>query len=244
MYRIKINNKERDFMRLKGSLTMGTRILSRAFLFLLFFGLAVSAPEGAAAESLEEPQKVIQKISDELQAILKKDRKRLKNDPAYVYRLADEILVPHIDFGRVSSLALGKHWRRARPAQKKEFVKQFKLLLIRTYATAFTEIKEWEIRHMPVKRGKRKGDVFVRTKVLRPGAQPVSVDYRMYLSKSGRWKVYNVKIENISLITTYRTKFQQEIRRGGMDGLIRLLKSKNNKRVKKLAADEEAANAG
>jgi phospholipid transport system substrate-binding protein len=232
------NNKEQDFVKLKRSLNMHTWILSRACLLLLFFSLVVS-PLPGKAETLDEPQIVIQKISDQLQAILKKDRKRLKSDPSYIYRLADEILVPHIDFGRVSSLALGKHWRRARPEQKKEFVKQFKLLLIRTYATAFTEIKEWEIRHLPVKHGKRKGDVFVRTEVLRPGAQPVSVDYRMYRTRSGGWKVYNVKIENISLITTYRTKFQQEIRRGGMDGLIKTLKSKNNKRVKTLASEKD-----
>jgi phospholipid transport system substrate-binding protein len=79
----------------------------------------------------------------------------------------------------------------------------------------------------------------VRTEVLRPGAQPVSVDYRMYRTRSGGWKVYNVKIENVSLITTYRTKFQQEIRRGGMDGLIKTLKSKNNKRVKTLASEKD-----
>jgi phospholipid transport system substrate-binding protein len=220
------------------------RILSKVFLSALFLNFAVLISVGEAAEGLDEPQIVIQKISDQLQAVLKKDRQRLREDPAYVYRLADEILVPHIDFGRVSSLALGKHWRRAQPAQKKEFVAQFKLLLIHTYATAFTEIKEWELRHLPVKRGKREGDVFVRTKVLRPGAQPVSVDYRMYRSRSGGWKVYNVKIENVSLITTYRTKFQQEIRRGGLDGLIKLLKSKNGKRVKTLASEEDAANAG
>lgn len=224
---------------------MNMRILPRVFLFTLFFNFVVLMPaDGEAAEKLDEPQRVIQKISDQLQAILKKDRKRLREDPAYVYRLADEILVPYIDFGRVSSLALGKHWRRAKPAQKKEFVAQFKLLLIRTYATAFTEIKEWELSHLPVKRGKREGDVFVRTKVLRPGAQPVSVDYRMYRSRSGGWKVYNVKIENVSLVTTYRTKFQQEIRRGGLDGLISLLKSKNSRRVNALASEEDAANAG
>jgi phospholipid transport system substrate-binding protein len=213
-------------------------------LLLGLLGLVALMPGTLVAGELAEPQAIIQKISDQLQVILKKDRERLQKDPAYVYQLADELLVPYIDFGRVSSLALGKHWRRAEPVQKREFVEQFKHMLIRTYATAFKEIEEWEIRHLPVKQGKRKGDVFVRTEVLRPGAQPVSVDYRMYLNRAGEWKVYNVKIENISLITTYRTKFQQEIRRGGMDGLLQTLKSKNSKRVNAVALEEGAANAG
>ncbi len=226
---------------------MVAQVSSRVFLFSAlcgWFGLALSLPETAAAEQLEEPQAVIQNISDKLQDILKKDRDRLQNDPGYVYQLADELLVPYIDFGRVSSLALGKHWRSAQPAQKEEFVEQFKLLLVRTYATAFREIKEWDIRHLPVKPGSKDGEVFVRTQILRPGAQPVSVDYRMYRSKSGGWKVYNVKIENVSLVTTYRTKFQQEIRLHGMDGLIETLKTKNSKQVETAVLDEDATNAG
>ncbi len=226
---------------------MSAQVNSRVFLFTAlcgWFGLVLTAPEAVGAEQLEEPQAIIQDISDQLQDILKRDRERLQNDPGYVYQLADELLVPYIDFGRVSSLALGKHWRRAQPAQKKEFVEQFKLLLVRTYATAFREIKEWEIRHLPVKPGSRDGEVFVRTQILRPGAQPVSVDYRMYRSKSGGWKVYNVKIENVSLVTTYRTKFQQEIRIHGMDGLIETLKTKNSKRVETAVLDEDPASAG
>ncbi len=187
---------------------------------LLFMGVV-------SAASLTAPQRVIQDISDQLQAAINSG----SYDLSRAYTLANDIVVPHIDFKRVSSLALGKHWRQAKPAQKREFIREFKRLLVRTYATAFYAFKEWDISHMAMRQGRRKGDVFVRTKVLRSGAKPVDVEYRMYKSKGGSWKVYNLKIEGVSLITNYRSQFQQKIRSGGLDGLIQQLKSKNDVRT-------------
>ena len=215
-------------------------VLRKGILLSVFIALLGLVPVlSVAGEGLSEPQAVIQDISDQLKVILHRDRERLQNDPEYVYRLTDQVLVPHIDFQRVSALVLGKHWRQADSAQRKEFSEQFKQLLVRTYATAFREFDEWEIQHFPLQQQSGGKVVQVRTKVLRPGAQPVEVIYRMHHDDQG-WKVYNVKIEGISLVTNYRTRFNQEIRRGGMKGLIQTLKNKNGMRVKTATLGKEA----
>jgi phospholipid transport system substrate-binding protein len=207
--------------------------LRKGVLLSVIVGLLGLVPvlSAEAGEGLSEPQVVIQDISDQLKSLLHRDRERLRNDPEYAYRLANEVLAPHIDFGRVSALVLGKHWQRANAAQRAEFTEQFKRLLVRTYATAFSEFKDWEIQHFPLQLRDGEEMAQVRIKVLRSGAQPVEVLYRMHHDDQG-WKVFNVKIEGVSLVTNYRTNFNQEIRRGGIDGLIQTLKSKNEMRVK------------
>jgi phospholipid transport system substrate-binding protein len=194
--------------------------------FLLLLPGLVSAE----TEVQGEPEHIIQSLSDRLHDVLQKDRERLKTDRAYVYQLADEIVAPHVDFDRVSSLALGKHWRRATPEQKAEFVYQFQRMLIRTYATAFHEFGEWSIRFLPRREGEKPSKIVVRSEVLRPGAPPASVSYRMH-QKDGAWKAYDVVIEGISLVTNYRSSFSREVRRGGMDALIKRITSMNDKRV-------------
>ncbi len=220
---------------------LSTRILGS---FAVLLGLALVAPQPAVAEELAEPQAVIQGISDKMQAILKQNASKVDGDSDYVFTLANDVIVPHIDFGRVSALVLGQYWRKANPEQKKQFADEFKRLLVRTYATAFREFKEWEIEHLPVKEGKRKGTVYIRTKVMRPGASPVLVQYEMYKHKKWGWKAYDVKIEGISLVTNYRTRFKAQIRRDGLDGLIHSLKEKNDSRVRTALQDEIRAKAG
>jgi phospholipid transport system substrate-binding protein len=204
------------------------------FCLLLLAGL----PAVSVADELARPQQVIQEISDQFQQILQRDQEQLENDPAYIYRLANDVLVPYVDFQRVSSLVLGKHWRRAKAEQKTEFSRQFQLLLVRTYSTAFHELREWEIRHVPMRMEAGDTDVTVHTQVLRPGGAPLKVVYRMH-QKDGNWLAYDVKIEGISLVTNYRASFSKELRRSGMDGLIQRIAKLNDSRMKKL---EVAAN--
>lgn len=199
---------------------------------ILIWGLLLLVPLAVLAEGeqLQPPQMVIQAISDQLAGVLKRDREKLQTDPAYVYRLANEVLVPHVDFARVSSLVLGKYWRRANPAQREAFAREFRRLLVRTYSTAFKEFDGWQIRHVPLKLAPGENDVAVRTQVLRDGAQPVEVVYRMH-QKDGNWMAYDVTIEGISLVTNYRSSFNKEMRRGGLDGLIKRISDLNASRL-------------
>ncbi len=175
----------------------------------------------------DDPRQVIETISQRLQQVLEQNRERLKNDTAFLYRLADEIFLPHVDMSRVSSLVLGRSWRKATPAQKDAFILEFKHLLIRTYATAIRELGDWEIRMQAQRPRTVKGRALVQTHVLRPGAQPLAVDYQMHRSK-GRWLAYDVKIESISLVTNYRSSFKRLIRQKGIDGLIEELAALND----------------
>jgi len=192
---------------------------------LLFFCASV-----ASAKALPLPENAIQHVSESLKSILQTNQERIKTDKAYVYQLADEIVAPHVDFNKLSSLALGKHWRRATSEQKQEFMHQFQRLLVRTYATAFHEFGEWSLKFVPRQDADNAENVMVRSEVLRPGAPPVSVKYRMH-KKDGAWFAYDVVIEGISLVTNYRTTFAKEVRRTGMDGLIKRVTQLNDQRI-------------
>ena len=192
----------------------------------------------ASAEEPAEPQLIIEDISNRLMDILEHEREWMKADPAYVQRLAKEVLLPHVDFAKVSSLVLGKSWRGATRTQKTAFSEQFQRLLVRTYSTAFHEfIGDWEIRYLPVRKNKTGDKVVVRTQVLRSGGKPVDVIYRMHL-KDGNWMAYDVQIEGFSLVTNYRGSFAKEIRQAGMDGLIKKITELNDKRVNKTGSKQ------
>ncbi|WP_052761231.1 MlaC/ttg2D family ABC transporter substrate-binding protein [Sedimenticola thiotaurini] len=211
-----------------------TASISLARRRIIFVLLLVCLPFTAVAEELAGPQQVIQRISDELQVVLMENQARMQEDPAFVYQLANDVLLPHVDFHRVSSLVLGKYWRRATAEQKKAFSREFQRLLVRTYATAFREFQGWEISYAPLRMSEGDSDVSVHTQVKRAGAAPVEVVYRMHI-RDGDWKAYDVKIEGISLVTNYRSSFAKEVRRKGMQGLIQRITELNDSRVKQVA---------
>ncbi len=183
-----------------------------------------------AAETLPAPEQAVQDVSESLKTLLKENRARIKIDRAYVYQLANEVLAPHIDFHRLSGLALGKHWRRASSAQKEEFMQQFQRLLVRTYSTAFREFGDWSLHFIPRHNTTEAKNIMVRSEILRSDAPPISVNYRMH-KKENDWLVYDVVIEGISLVTNYRSTFSKEVRRNGMKGLIKRITKLNNRRT-------------
>ncbi|PLY12975.1 MAG: hypothetical protein C0631_14900 [Sedimenticola sp.] len=199
--------------------------LSCLILVLWFCGSAI-------AGTLSEPQRVIQSLSDQMQQALRDRHSELQREPESIFRLVEQILVPRVDFSRLSNLALGKHWREATDEQRQAFAQAFQSMLVRTYATAFHEFKMWEMRFLPLRSAvEDQQDIEVRTQVVRPGAQPVDVIYRMHNTGLG-WMAYDVSIEGISLATNYRSSFSKMIRQHGMDGLIRRISELNQQRLK------------
>lgn len=189
--------------------------------------LVIAAPvQVAANEPLSAPQQVIQQVSDGLMRVLREDRSLLQNDPAYVHRLVDELFLPHVDFDRVSALVLGPHWRQASEAQRAQFREAFKGLLIHTYASALNELSEWQIRFPPERPSASGRDLTVRTQVMRPGGEPIDVDYRMH-EKGGQWLAFDVSVAGVSLLNAYRSTFTQMARERGIDGLIAELETRN-----------------
>lgn len=158
--------------------------------------------------------------------ILRERKVELEASPNLIFGLVDEIVIPNFDFRRITSFAMGKHWREATPAQRDDLVEAFQQMLIRTYAKALLTYSGQDIQFLPVRPGKRAGQVTVRTEVQNAGAPSVPINYQMYL-KGSEWKVYDVNIDGVSLVSNYRSSFSSQIRRGGVDGLIRALQARN-----------------
>lgn len=187
------------------------------------------AAAGATGE-LAPPQRLLKETADSLLAVVKGQGGALRTEPARLERLVRQHLVPHVDFARLSALAVGRAWRTATPEQRARFATAFERLLVRTYATGLLELETWEIRFPPQRLAPEADDVLVRTEVLRPRAPPVPVDYRMY-RQDGCWRVYDLVIEGVSFASTYRTSFEQEVRQAGIDGLIDRLNAINDRQV-------------
>lgn len=196
------------------------------------FSSAVFESSNAAAEEQIEPQQVIQHISRQLLEIKHDELTRLNEDPAFVLDRVSSILSPYVDFSRVSTLILGKRWRQATNQQKQEFSLEFKRLLVRTYFTAIREFGDWEIRYKPLRKNEQGNKVQVDTQLLPYGGQPVDVSYYMQ-RKKGNWMAYDIKIKGVSLVTSYRSTFAKEIRKTGIDGLIKKIAALNDQREMK-----------
>ncbi|MGR8981290.1 MAG: MlaC/ttg2D family ABC transporter substrate-binding protein [Gammaproteobacteria bacterium] len=200
-----------------------TKQFSRFSLLTLLLGLLFAAE--SIAESLQPPQQVIQSVSEQLRQRLQD--KSFTNNFARVVQFVDGVIYPHTDFDKISPLVLGKNWRTATANERERFNKEFRIMLIRTYSRAFVEYNDWTIRFPPLAMTKDASKVIVRTEVLQPGLNPVDVNYRMFLNKDG-WKVYDIMIEGVSLVTNYRSTFNEQIqRKGSLSAVIDDLAKRN-----------------
>ena len=158
---------------------------------------------------------------------VKEDDSIIKENPEHLYDLVNEIVLPHFDFQKMSSWVLGKNWRNASAEQKKKFTSQFSRLLVRTYSRAIYDNIDQKIIFLPI-RGKPDADkVTIRTEVPQEAGFPIPIDYKMQ-KKNNEWKVYDVVIDAISLVANYRTTFNQEIKKSGIDSLIASLADRNS----------------
>jgi len=191
--------------------------------------IALFSTSIAAQSQLEAPQLIIQETSKNLQALMQEEVESLK-DIQRVREVVAQFIEPNVDFHRISSAIVGrKHWRSATKEQQERFKHEFKEKLIRTYAKAFNSFNEWSIRFLPLRQSKSKKYVTVKTQILRPGGAPaVSVDYKMY-EKKGQWKIFDVSIEGISVVTNYRKTIKRKIRqaKGSLEAVIQMLAKKN-----------------
>jgi phospholipid transport system substrate-binding protein len=183
-------------------------------------GLAFNTGAVAAESS---PDALVRSTANEVMQVIRttKDKRELR-------AAAEQKVLPYFDFRAMTQLAAGRHWREATPAQQKALEDGFRALLVNTYTTALNVAamgkEEVEVKPLHMKPGEK--DVVVRTVVRAPNRQPVPVDYRMMLRADG-WKVYDVVVENLSLVSNYRNTFASEIARSGIDGLIKVLEARN-----------------
>ena len=172
------------------------------------------------------PDALIKRISDEVISIIKSDKDIKAGDRAKINALVEAKVLPHFNFEHMTRLAMGRNWPKASAAQQKLLVDEFRTLLVYTYSGALSAYKNEVIEFKPLHAAAGDTDVTVRTQVKRSGAEPVSIDYGMEKTAGG-WKVYDVVVAGVSLVTNYRDTFNSAIRDSGVDGLIKSLASKN-----------------
>lgn len=191
-------------------------------LFAFFFSVFVIA----SVHAQEAPDAMVQQVTEEVLDIIRKDKDIQNGNTHKAIELIDKKVLPNFNFQHMTALAVGKDWKKATPAQQAQLVAEFRTLLVRTYSNALTSYKNQKVVYKPFKMGAADVDVLVRTEVAQPGSKPIQLDYNLEKLEAG-WKVYDVTVAGISLVTNYREQFAQEVRNGGIDGLVASIASKN-----------------
>jgi len=188
--------------------------------------LVFTALLAAVAHAQEAPDVLVKQVTEEVLDIVRKDKEIQNGSAKKAIDLVDAKVIPHFNFRHMTALAVGKDWRKASPQQQEQLAAEFKTLLVRTYSNALTSYKNQKVVYKPFKMNAGDADVLVRTEVQQPGNKPVQLDYSLEKLDAG-WKVYDVSVAGISLVTNYREQFGQEVRNGGIDGLIKAIAAKN-----------------
>jgi len=167
---------------------------------------------------------LVKSITEDVLATLRQSKEA--GSTRKVAELVESKVLPHFDFVRMTQLALAVNWRKATPEQQKTLTQEFRTLLVRTYSTALSSYRDQVVDFKPLRTRPEDTEVTVRTEVRQRGAQPISIDYEMQKTPAG-WKVFDVKVGGVSLVTTYRDDFASQVREAGVDGLIKTLSMKN-----------------
>lgn len=195
----------------------------RTLAFPLFLLAALTV---AVAQAQEAPDALVKRVAEDTLNAIRADKDLQAGNPAKVKQLIESKLVPHFDTTRMTALAMGRNWRSATPEQQQQLIEQFQTLLIRTYSNALTNYRDNKMTYKPLRMDPGATDVVVHTEVTRPGQAAVQIDYSMESTPNG-WKAYDVIVAGVSLVTNYREEFNDLVKSGGVEGLIKALADKN-----------------
>lgn len=191
------------------------------------FLLCMFAAPALAQANIMPPDKLIYQITQETYVYVNQDTSLQKGETTKLIEWAEKSVLTNFDFNRMTRLAVGKDWRQATPEQKKQLTQEFRRLLTRTYANAFISVnKNQTIEYKPFKMTGDENEVVVKTMIVKPGAKPLDVNFSLEKGADS-WKIYDITVAGVSLITNYRESFSQEVHTNGMDGLIKMLVDKN-----------------
>jgi len=188
----------------------------------------VALATSAVAQTVEAPDVLVKRISSDVIATAKADKNIQAGDQKRVMDLVESKILPHVDFQRMTSLAAGRYWRDATPAQQKALTAEFRTLLIFTYAGALSQIKNETVEFKPMRAEAGDPEVEVRSQVNVARGEPVTLNYRLAKSATG-WKIYDINVLGAWLVETYKGTFASEISKSGIDGLIKTLAERNKK---------------
>jgi phospholipid transport system substrate-binding protein len=187
-------------------------------MFRKFIGIALILFSSALLAQ-ETPDALVKSVTSEVIDVIKQDKAIQAGDQKRILQLVEEKILKHFDFSHMTALAMGREWKNA-------LTTEFRTLLVRSYSNALSQYKNQTIDFKPLKMQPNDTDVIVRSEVKQPGAKPIGIDYEMSKAADG-WKVYDVMVAGVSLVTNYRETFTQEVRTNGVDGLIKTLREKN-----------------
>jgi phospholipid transport system substrate-binding protein len=182
--------------------------------------------EAAAAQDLK-PDELVKQVTDDVLAAVKSDKQLAAGDKQKALKLAEEKILPHVDFEEATRLAVGRAWTQASPEQKKKLVDEFRRMLVRTYSGAIQAYEGQTMKVQPLRMKPDDTDVTVHNQYIRAGGgKPIQLDYQMRKTDQG-WKIYDIVVEGVSLVLTYRSEFDSVVKQQGIDGLIKRLADKN-----------------
>jgi phospholipid transport system substrate-binding protein len=208
-------------------------------ILLLLTGLMLCLSPQARAEG-PDPDVLIKDTVREVLDIVRADKDLRSGNQKKMLELVDAKVLPHFNFEHMTKLAVGKSWRIATPEQKQALMTEFRVMLVRTYTKAFTSYRDQVVEVKPFKLDAAATEVTVKTAIVKPGSQqPILVDYDMEKSPTG-WRVYDLTVEGVSLVTSYRGTFADQIQQVGIDGLIKTLADKNKNAATNGAQSEKA----
>tara|TARA_B100000929_G_scaffold125811_1_gene99696 strand:- start:360 stop:935 length:576 start_codon:yes stop_codon:yes gene_type:complete len=178
------------------------------------------------AKAVASPDDVVKVTADGVISHIANNRSVLEKNPGKIYEMVDQLIIPRFDFISMSKWVLGKHWKQASEAQRSEFITQFKALLVRTYARALLEYSGQEIKYFPSEQNPKSNIAVVKTELTSASNTHLPILYRMH-QKNEEWKVVDVSVDGVSLVTTYRGSFATQIKKNGFDSLLNELSKKN-----------------
>lgn len=199
--------------------------LNRRHVLVAACAASLLGASGLAMAADEAPETFIQRITNDTLNTIKADKALRNGDINKIMQLVDTQLMPHVNFRRMTALATGPAWRKATPEQQKRLQDEFKILLVRTYSGALTQVKDQTVQLKPFRAAAEDTEVVVRTEVKGKG-EPIQLDYRLEKTPAG-WKVYDINVLGVWLVEQYKNSFAQEIGASGIDGLITKLADKN-----------------
>jgi phospholipid transport system substrate-binding protein len=209
---------------------MSYRAVLSSLALAALIGVGMPGPaaqaQGSANASLSAPDVLIKALSEDVLASIRKDPTLQSGDVGRLNALVDEKILPHVNFEKMTRLAVGRSWRDATAEQRQVLTKEFRALLVRTYAGAVSTAKDYQVQMKPFRAEPTETDVTVRTQAVPARGEPIQLDYRLEKTSAG-WKIYDVNVLGVWLVENYRNTFASEISRGGIDGLIKSLVDRN-----------------
>jgi phospholipid transport system substrate-binding protein len=191
-----------------------------------FFSLLLLLSCSCAFAQEVSPDALIKSVTEDVLRIVRQDKDIQSGNTKKAIELVEAKVLPHFNFQHMTALAVGRDWKDATPEQKKQLADEFKTLLVRTYSNALTGYKDQAVNYKPSRMQNGDTEVLVRTEIVQPGNKPIALDYSLEKLADG-WKVYDVVVAGVSLVTNYRSTFSDEIRANKIDGLIKMLIAKN-----------------